>query len=118
MLVDGVPAIVGLAPFSTFSVKLSELSSLPSLTVILMPWYLATSTSEGVPAIRPVEVLNVAHFGRFATLKVSTSPFGSLAVGVNWKSDPAITCEDGVPLSVGVPDACLTTREMSPDWPA
>jgi hypothetical protein len=37
----------------------------------------------GVPCNRPVELLNVAHAGRFAMLKVSVPPSGSLAVGWN-----------------------------------
>ena len=44
-------------------------------------WTVPTLAAAGVPSNRPVVVLNVAHAGRFVMLKVSESPFGSLAVG-------------------------------------
>ena len=57
--------------------------ALPSVTLMMMfpkvPMWLAV----GVPASRPVVGLNVAHDGRFWMLKVSTSPFASVAEG--WK---------------------------------
>jgi len=54
---------------------------LPSLTEITM--LLFVPVALGVPESLPVDVLKVAHDGLFAMLKVSVSPFASLAVGVN-----------------------------------
>ena len=42
-----------------------------------------TFAAAGVPCKRPLLAVKVAHAGLFAMLKVSVSPFASLAVGVN-----------------------------------
>jgi hypothetical protein len=52
----------------------------PSLTLIAMLAKLPAAV--GVPASRPVVVLNAAQLGRFAIANVSVPPSGSLAVGV------------------------------------
>src|SRR5579864_4669959 len=56
---------------------------------------------EGVPLSAPVDVLKVAHAGKFWTLNVSFSPAGPLAVGVKEYAWPSLTCVAGVPLIVG-----------------
>jgi hypothetical protein len=56
---------------------------LPSLTLITMPAKVPTLELGGVPLRAPVVLLNVAHDGRFWTLKLSAVPAGPLALGVN-----------------------------------
>ena len=58
----------------------SEVAACPSRAVMTMFWKLPGL--GGVPLIRPFPLLNVAQPGRPVTVKVSGSPFGSLAVGV------------------------------------
>lgn len=60
----------------------SEADTLPLLTLIAMLAKVPTFALEGVPLRVPVEVLNVAHDGRFWTLKVSALPVGLVTVGV------------------------------------
>lgn len=91
----------------------SEAVDLPSLTRIVMP--LLVPAAVGVPASLPVEVLNDAHEGLFAMLKVSASPFASLAVGVNAYAVPTVAEVPGVPVIVGAefepdPDEPETVR--------
>jgi hypothetical protein len=54
----------------------------PSLTLIAMFENVPTLELEGVPLTVPFAMLNVAHDGRFCTLKLSAVPDGPLAVGV------------------------------------
>jgi hypothetical protein len=54
-----------------------------------------------VPESRPVDVLKLAHAGRFVMLKVRESPFASLAVGVNEYAEPGDMDVAGDPLIVG-----------------
>jgi hypothetical protein len=55
----------------------------------------------GVPESRPVDVLNAAHDGLFAMLKVSGSLFASRAVGVKLYATPTCPVVGGVPVIVG-----------------
>ena len=55
----------------------------PSLTLIVMLPYVPIDAVVGVPEIRPVALLNVAHDGTFCAANVTASPFGSLAEGWN-----------------------------------
>jgi hypothetical protein len=71
----------------------------PSLTLITMLAWLPVLV--GVPARRPVLVLNVAQVGRFAMLKVSVLPSASVAVGVNAYCAPTVAVDGGVPLIDG-----------------
>jgi hypothetical protein len=73
----------------------------PSLTPMPMFANVPTLADVGVPCNRPVELLNVAHAGRFVMLKVSVPPSGSLAVGWNEYAVPAVTDVCGTPLIVG-----------------
>jgi hypothetical protein len=61
----------------------SEALAWPSLTLMRMSMYSPAELAEGVPDRRPVELLKDAQAGRLAMLKVSVSPSGSDAVGVN-----------------------------------
>ena len=61
----------------------SDTVEVPSLTRIVMLENVPTFELLGVPYKRPFVVLNVAHEGLFAMLKLSVLPFGSLALGVN-----------------------------------
>lgn len=54
----------------------------PSLTLTTMFAYVPTFVLAGVPLTWPVAILKLAHEGLFCTLKLSVSPFASLAVGV------------------------------------
>ena len=71
----------------------------PSVTVTRMFW--CTPVVVGVPASRPVLVLNVAQVGRFAMLYVRVSPFASVAAGVNAYCAPTVAVVTGVPLIEG-----------------
>jgi hypothetical protein len=55
--------------------------AIPSLTPIVT--FAKVPAAVGVPCNRPVVVLKVAHAGGLSIPKVNTSPFASLAVGVN-----------------------------------
>jgi hypothetical protein len=59
--------------------------------------FVCVPAAVGVPDKRPVVGENVAHAGRFWILNVSTSPSGSLAVGVNEYAWPAVTVVNGCP---------------------
>ena len=87
--------------FTAIENAANETVEVPSLTRIVMFEYVPTFELLGVPDRRPVVVLNVAHDGLLAILKVSLLPFGSLAVGVNAYALPAVTERDGEPLIVG-----------------
>jgi hypothetical protein len=50
--------------------------------MVIIP-VMPTFDSAGVPLREPVEALKVAQLGTFVALKVSGSPSGSAAVGVN-----------------------------------
>src|SRR5947207_641093 len=63
------------------------------------------------PGCSPVAALNVAQGGRFVMLKVSGSPSGSLAVGVNEYAVPVVAVVAGVPEIVGARFGCVTTIE-------
>src|SRR5436190_23985110 len=65
----------------------------------------------GVPCSWPVAALNVAQAGRFVMLKVSVSPSGSLAVGVNEYATPVVAVVAGVPEIVGGRFGCVTSIE-------
>jgi hypothetical protein len=82
---------------------------LPSLT--LMAMLANVPAALGGPWSWPVVVLNVAQAGRFAMLKVSVSPSGSLAVGVNEYATPCVAVVAGVPEIVGGRFGCVTTIE-------
>ena len=71
------------------------------------------SLACGVPDNTPVTVLNDAQPGRFCTLNVSGSLFGSDAVGTNEYAVPAMTDDDGVPPIVGVALGAFTVIENS-----
>ena len=60
----------------------SDAVAVPSDTVIVMPLYVPTSELSGVPVTAPVDLFSEAQLGRFAAVKVSASPFESLAVGL------------------------------------
>jgi hypothetical protein len=79
----------------------SAVVALPSLTLIWMFEYVPAFEAEGVPESCPVEVLKLAHEGRFAIENVSVSPFASDAVGRKLYAEPAFTDVAGVPLIVG-----------------
>jgi len=79
----------------------SEALAEPSLTLMTMPVVVPTSPAPGVPASKPVAVLNVAHAGRFAMLNVNVLPSGSLAVGRNEYGVPGSTDPAGLPEIVG-----------------
>ena len=84
-LVDGVPLIVGavfVVDVELDTVMLndgSEAEDTPSVAMIMM--YENVPVAVGVPEIRPVEVLNVAHEGLLRMENVSALPSGSFAVG-------------------------------------
>src|SRR6185503_15238233 len=77
----------------------SDALAAPSLTLIAMLAKLPAAL--GVPASRPVVVLNVAQLGRFAIAKVSVPPSGSLAAGVKAYAVPTVAVVGGVPEIVG-----------------
>ena len=79
----------------------SDALAVPSVTLITMPVVIPTSPAPGVPCSKPVEVLNVAHAGRFAMLNVSVLPSASAAVGRNEYSVPCSTDVAGAPEIVG-----------------
>ncbi len=85
----------------------------PSLTLMTMPPWIPTSLAWGVPDNWPVKLLNDAQLGRFCTLNVIGSLFGSDAVGTNEYAVPAVTDGDGLPLIVGVAFAALTLIEKA-----
>jgi len=60
----------------------NEADAWPSLTLITMFENVPIFELDGVPLRAPVEVLRVAHGGRFCALKLSVIPDGPLAVGV------------------------------------
>ena len=80
--VGGEPEIVS-AALTWIENAGSDAEAVPSLTVITMPEYVPTLAALGVPERVPLVLLKVSQAGRLATLKVSLSPSGSLAVGVN-----------------------------------
>ncbi len=61
----------------------SDTVLVPSLTRMVTLAYVPTCELVGVPDRRPVVVLNDAHDGLLAMLKVRVLRFGSLADGVN-----------------------------------
>ena len=75
----------------------------PSVTEIVTPLYVPTSPSVGIPDSLPVADSNVAQRGMFCTLKVSVSPSGSDALGVNEYVSPILTAPAGFPEIVGTP---------------
>src|SRR5690606_5161096 len=75
--------------------------STPSLTLIVMPSYVPTSPSPGVPDNCPVDGSKRLHTGPFCSENVRMSPSTSSAVGVNEYSVPAATVAGGVPEIVG-----------------
>ena len=77
----------------------SEALAAPSLTLITMLAKLPAAV--GVPASRPVVVLNVAQLGRFAIAKVSVAPSGSLASGETAYAAPSVAVVGGGPEIVG-----------------
>jgi len=91
---------VVLEPDDTVIVNaLSAVDVLPSLTLIWM--LLNVPVEDGVPESLPVDVLKLAHDGLFVMLKVSASPFASLAVGVKLYATPTLPVVDGEPLIFG-----------------
>ena len=74
---------------------------MPSLTVIPIWPYSPADDDVGVPDKRPVEALKDAHGGRFTIAKLSASPSGSEAEGVNVYDCPATTAAGGEPEIVG-----------------
>ena len=79
-LSDAEPVVLEPPDDTTIENAFSDALALPSLTAIVM--LLFVPVDDGVPYSWPLDVLNVAHDGLFVTLKVSLSPFASLAVGV------------------------------------
>src|SRR5690606_7641595 len=75
--------------------------STPSLTLIVMPSYVPTSPSPGVPDNCPVGGSKPLHTGPFCSENVRMSPSTSSAVGVNEYSVPAGTVAGGAPGIVG-----------------
>jgi len=55
----------------------------PSEAETTMPEYVPTSALVGMPEMFPVAGSSVAQAGKFIAVKVSESPFGSVAVGWN-----------------------------------
>lgn len=104
--VEGVPEMVGavllvepeVTPIANAG---SEVVALPSLTRMTMFENVPTLELVGVPAKRPVDVLNVAHTGLLEMLNVSLSPFASLALGVKAYAVPTFAELLGVPEMVG-----------------
>ena len=100
----GVLEVVGVG-FVAFTVTENAdseaLPPLPSLTLMTMPEVVPASAAAGVPDSRPVDVLKLAHDGRFAMANVSVSLSGSDAVGVKPYAAPEFTEVTGVPLIVG-----------------
>jgi len=100
-LVAGVPVITGGAlPLMTEMLKLgSEVLDLPSLTLMMIPEYVAAYV--GVPVNLPLYLLNVAHDGLLTIENVSGSLLASDAVGAKVKACFAVITVKGVPLMVG-----------------
>src|SRR4026209_2094386 len=102
----GEPVIVGArfgASVTAMPHGASSLNVVPSVTLITMPEYVPTWAADGVPLRRPVEASKFAHAGFPATAKLSTSPSGSLALGVNEYDGPATTVVAGWPPISGAP---------------
>src|SRR4026207_1398591 len=100
----GEPVIVGARFGASVTVMPNGASSLkvvPSVTLITMPEFVPIWAADGVPLSRPLEASKVAHVGLPATAKLSTSPSGSLALGVNEYDWPATTVVAGWPLMSG-----------------
>src|SRR5262245_15873361 len=86
-VVGGAPDIVG-GWFGAAATTIEKAGSCalppcPSLTPMTTFANVPTLAPVGVPANRPVAVLNVAQVGRFVMLNVSVPPSGSPAVGTN-----------------------------------
>jgi hypothetical protein len=67
-LVAGDPDIVGArfgAAFTVIAKAGSDALAVPSLTDMTMPVVVPTCSAAGVPDRRPVELLKLAHAGRF-----------------------------------------------------
>ena len=89
----GVPAMVGatlaggggvVALLLTWIWKAgSWVMAFESLTSMVIIPVMPTLASVGVPVSAPVDLLKVAQAGTLVALKVSASPSGSPAVGVN-----------------------------------
>jgi hypothetical protein len=93
----------------------------PSLTLIRMLGNVPALELEGVPFRVPVEALNVAHDGRFWTLKVSVVPAGPVAAGVKEYFWPTATCVAGTPLMVsgcGAITWILKAAREADAWPS
>src|SRR5688572_17403494 len=93
--------------------------ALPSEASIRMEPLIPTLASDGVPVSAPVVVLKVAQAGTFVARKVSGSPSGSAAVGVNEYDEPAESVTAGVPAMMGAEFwAPLAVDSPSPPQPA
>ena len=84
--VAGEPLIVGarLFEFTWIENAGSAVLARPSLTLMTMFEYVATLPDAGAPDSMPLDVLKLAHEGRFEIENISVSPFASLADG--WKA--------------------------------
>jgi len=98
-LVAGVPEIEGPeAPDTTVIAKAGkEALATPSLTLITIPAFVATSVAAGVPVSCPLAMLKLAHEGLLLIEKVRPLPAGSLAVGANEYAIPTVALVPGVP---------------------
>src|SRR5688572_12192826 len=79
----------------------SWVAAFESLTSMVIMPDMPTLASVGVPVSAPVVTLNVAQAGTLDALKVSGSPFGSAAFGVNEYAEPAASVVAGVPSMSG-----------------
>ena len=72
-----------------------------SLTSMVIMSDMPTLASAGVPVSAPVRGSNVAQDGTPDAMKVSESPSGSAAVGVNEYEEPAASAVGGEPAMMG-----------------
>src|ERR1044071_5691317 len=103
--VGGPPLMVG-ARFEVCAATVpenaaSDALAAPSLARIWMLLVTPTSPAAGVPDSRPVRGSNEAQPGALVIVKVSTSPSGSFAVGVNEYAPPTSTIAAGAPEIAG-----------------
>jgi energy-converting hydrogenase Eha subunit E len=100
--VTGVPPITGgrlAAAVAEMGKLASDADRARSDTVMAM--FDHVPAAVGVPLRRPVVVLNVAHAGLLAILKVNALPSGSDAIGVKLYACPTVADLAGVPLMTG-----------------
>jgi hypothetical protein len=80
----GVPLIVGsLYDLTSIENAVSVAFDLPSLTLMRISAYVPVCLLVGVPSSFPVAMLKLAHAGLWAIEKLSASPAGPVASGVN-----------------------------------